>query len=109
MNAFPIVTMEPQRLSTPANDHNRSRERRRRLRRQLKLEQQRYATARRRLQSVIDSAECLRELADFGSDGTRRYPWVVARVVRAAAAEEDRIFAIGARVEALGAQMRGYK
>jgi hypothetical protein len=93
----------------PANDQGRSSRRKSQLRAQLKVESIRYANACRRLQSVVDSAELLRELESLGSNTSRHYPSVVARVVRAVGEEEDRIFHIGVRVSALRAQMEVYQ
>jgi hypothetical protein len=109
MNASPILVGEAWGLSIPANNQTRSSERRRRLREQLKLECARLRRARERLQLIEDYVESLRELEDCGSDFRVRYPAVAANMARAAAEEDDRIFAIRTRVGALDAQMRGYK
>jgi hypothetical protein len=51
----PTLTVEDLALAVPANDHDRRSARRSRLRAQLRLETARYGSARRRLQSVLDS------------------------------------------------------
>jgi hypothetical protein len=104
--AFIDVALTP---ILPSNNQSRSSQRRRRLLAQLKLESIREANARGRLQSILDSATLLRELDNFGSNTSRHYPSLVARVVHAAAVEEDRIFHIGLRVSALRARVWGYK
>ena len=109
MNASPIFVGEAWGLSLPANNQSRSTGRRRRLREHLKRESARLQRARERLQLIEDYVESLRDLEDCGSDFTVRYPSVVANMARAAAEEDDRIYAIRTRIGALDAQMRGYK